>query len=229
MGAGTPASGQTLGLKQAALVVGVSVSTLRRWADQQCIPSFRTVGGHRRFYWADVDRFRAGQLSGAGDAAAEQLGQRAARQIRNQLAVSPVPDAAWLDGLNGHARERFGLLGRQLLMLVEESTRERHPRTEWLDQARVFGLLYGRELIQSGLNLRQGLEAFTFFRRAVEEAAHRSTGTRDGQLRERLDQLHDRLLLGVAEAYEDKLAPGGGASASLTISGNLTSGENAAP
>lgn len=229
MEADSPASGQTLGLKQAAEIIGVSCSTLRRWADQQCVPSFRTAGGHRRFLVADLDVLRAGPLLVTGEAATFGLGQRATRQIRRQLASRPAPDSAWLDSLNGHARERFGLLGRQLLMLVEDYTAERRPRTDLLSQARVFGLLYGRELIASGLNLRQGLEAFTFFRRAVEEAAHRSAGARNDHVREQLDVLHDRLLLGVAEAYEDFLTHADSNEVSLNTGQDHTQGEEAAP
>jgi excisionase family DNA binding protein len=32
----------------------VEVKTVGRWADAGLLPSIRTVGGHRRFRWADV-------------------------------------------------------------------------------------------------------------------------------------------------------------------------------
>jgi excisionase family DNA binding protein len=34
----------------------VSPRTVRRWADAGTMPSFRTVGGHRRFTWREIRR-----------------------------------------------------------------------------------------------------------------------------------------------------------------------------
>jgi excisionase family DNA binding protein len=40
---------RTLTASEAAALLGVSVATVRGWADQGRLPSHRTVGGHRRF------------------------------------------------------------------------------------------------------------------------------------------------------------------------------------
>lgn len=42
-------SKRTLTASEAAAIIGVSVATVRGWADQGVLPSHRTVGGHRRF------------------------------------------------------------------------------------------------------------------------------------------------------------------------------------
>lgn len=42
-------SSRTLTASEAAAILGVSVATVRGWADQGRLPSHRTVGGHRRF------------------------------------------------------------------------------------------------------------------------------------------------------------------------------------
>ena len=40
---------------QAALIIGVSISTLRRWEREERIrPNFRTLGGHRRYSLAEI-------------------------------------------------------------------------------------------------------------------------------------------------------------------------------
>jgi excisionase family DNA binding protein len=39
---------------QIAELFAVTSRTVRRWADAGVLPSFRTVGGNRRFRWADV-------------------------------------------------------------------------------------------------------------------------------------------------------------------------------
>lgn len=46
---------RTLTASEAAALLGVSVATVRGWADQKLLPSHRTVGGHRRF---EVDELK---------------------------------------------------------------------------------------------------------------------------------------------------------------------------
>jgi excisionase family DNA binding protein len=46
-----------LTLGQAAKYLGVAQSTIRKWSDQQRIPTFKTPGGHRRYRRRDLDVF----------------------------------------------------------------------------------------------------------------------------------------------------------------------------
>jgi excisionase family DNA binding protein len=46
-----------LTLGQAARYLGVAQSTIRKWSDQQRIPTFKTPGGHRRYRRRDLDVF----------------------------------------------------------------------------------------------------------------------------------------------------------------------------
>jgi excisionase family DNA binding protein len=45
---------RTLTASEAAALIGVSVATIRGWADNGSLPSHRTVGGHRRFDIAEL-------------------------------------------------------------------------------------------------------------------------------------------------------------------------------
>jgi excisionase family DNA binding protein len=46
-----------LSISDVAVMIGVSVATVRRWADAGHLASYRTPGGQRRFSTADVDSF----------------------------------------------------------------------------------------------------------------------------------------------------------------------------
>lgn len=45
---------QLLSIGDAAIIAGVTVQSLRRWADAGEVPSVVTPGGHRRFRRSDV-------------------------------------------------------------------------------------------------------------------------------------------------------------------------------
>jgi excisionase family DNA binding protein len=55
-----------LTLGQAAKVLGVAQSTIRKWSDQGRVPAFYTPGGHRRYRRRDLDSFVAGSGGGGG-------------------------------------------------------------------------------------------------------------------------------------------------------------------
>lgn len=204
------ALGAALGLSEAAAMAGVSISTLRRWADEGRIPSFRTPGGHRRFRIADVQAALAPAPVPSADI--EVLGALASARIRRQLAAPRTRDLDWLTGLSEQSRDRLRLLGRHLMTTIEEYLSRRRPRASVLVEARQFGLMYGHELASARFSVRQGVEAFTFFRRSVEEAARRYaaqqglSATEIDDLRDQLDVLNDRMLVGLAEAYDSASA-----------------------
>jgi excisionase family DNA binding protein len=52
---------RTLTASEAAALIGVSVATVRGWADQGRLPSHRTVGGHRRFELEELREWLAGR------------------------------------------------------------------------------------------------------------------------------------------------------------------------
>lgn len=69
---------RTLTASEAAALIGVSVATIRGWADQGRLPSHRTVGGHRRFELEELRRWL--ERRGAPAPEARRL-RRAPQQI----------------------------------------------------------------------------------------------------------------------------------------------------
>lgn len=204
----TGRSERTVGLGEAAAIAGVSISTLRRWADEGRITAFRTAGGHRRFRVADLQQALTPARTPSTDA--DVFGGMAASRIRRQLAAPRSRELEWISGIDERARERLGLLGRHLLTTIEEYLARRRPRAAVLAEARQFGLLYGRELASAEFSVRRAIEAFTFFRRGLEETSRRYAQQQHlspaeiDDLRDQLDVLNDRVLLGIAEAYDDR-------------------------
>ena len=61
---------------QAAVYLGVSLATIRRWTDAGHISCYRTPGGQRRFSREQLDRFIASMESDAPDTASAHASAR---------------------------------------------------------------------------------------------------------------------------------------------------------
>jgi excisionase family DNA binding protein len=67
---------------QAAVYLGVSLATIRRWTDAGHVNCYRTPGGQRRFSRAQLDGFVASMQQGTGDDQAIAIDARAASSPR---------------------------------------------------------------------------------------------------------------------------------------------------
>jgi excisionase family DNA binding protein len=67
-------NGSPLGLStsQAALALGVSLGTIRRWSDMGYLQSYRTPGGQRRFSQEQIDTFLGSLEQPATDSVPER-------------------------------------------------------------------------------------------------------------------------------------------------------------
>jgi excisionase family DNA binding protein len=62
-----PSSADLMTSTNAARLLGVGVTAIKRWTDEGVLPCVRTPGGHRRFRSADVQRLRRGESATSGD------------------------------------------------------------------------------------------------------------------------------------------------------------------
>lgn len=202
-----------LTLGQACRLLGVDESTLRRWADAGQVRTFRTPGGHRRFAQSDLDAWLSGRVGRDS-----RLIDIASSRIRRQIHGRAVHDAQWYARLGDGTRERMRVLGRRLVTLVGEYFQRRRRRGPLLAAARALGREYGETLRGARLSLSQAVEAFTFFRRSLEESARRAVeaqGVSGAQAFDACAQiltLADEVLLGMTERYDGKAAVAGPAS-----------------
>jgi hypothetical protein len=176
---------------------------LRRWADARQVETFRTPGGHRRFAESDVraivnGRGKRQQYSGVGEVAT--------RRIRR--GVHSSQNADWYASVDAAQREKLRMLGRGLMALVADYVSKRGRKTTLLEEARATGAKYGAELAGAGMSLSQAMQAFTFFRRSLDQSAKQAL-TKQGtepsesiEVCEQIMSLADEVLLGMAGAYE---------------------------
>ncbi len=197
-----------ISLGRACRLLGVNESTLRRWADDGQVRSFRTPGGHRRFSEGDLIALMNGRVHRTRNTYGG-LGEIALARIRRNLNRGGTSDRSWYRHAEDESdRERLRQLGRRLVDLVPEylSRGARHARAQ--ADAYEIGAEYGQELRRLKLSSRDAVEAFAFFRRALVDAAKQfaaqeemaAEGSEDA--RERIVALADEVLLALLEAHE---------------------------
>jgi excisionase family DNA binding protein len=189
-------------LGRACEILGVNESTVRRWADRGEVRVFRTPGGHRRFAEADLMAMLEG-----GTPRKRELETAAVTRIRRQLHARSK-DAGWYRQIEADERDALRPLGRRLVELVDDYISHRGRRGDVEAEVDVIGQTYGRTLFERGTPLRQAVQAFTFFRRSLDETAkqlaerNRLSGDEAARAREDIAELADRVLLGVTSAYD---------------------------
>ncbi|MSQ42221.1 MAG: helix-turn-helix domain-containing protein [Dehalococcoidia bacterium] len=210
----TAPSGGTrwVNLGRACEILGVNESTVRRWADSGELRCFRTPGGHRRFAEAELYALTDGTRRGE-----HEIETAAVRRIRRQLSADR--DATgWYARLEVDERDALRPLGRRLLELVGDyiAVSKRTQRDGIEAEVDEIGVAYGRLLKQRETPLLQAIQAFTFFRRSLDDTAkqlaerNRLGADEAAKAREDIAGLADRVLVAVTAAYDDTSAPGHG-------------------
>jgi len=195
-------------LGQACKLLGVNESTLRRWADAGHVRSFRTPGGHRRFSEDDLRALVAGQ-SPASREPYTSINNLALSRIRRRLQRGRSQAPPWYSGLDEEDRERLRPLGRRLVALTSEYLTKGARRGRLAEEAREIGHEYGKELARDGMTMRDFLEAFTFFRKSLDDTAMEVSQKSDlsaeeaVEVWELLSSLADQVLLAIAETFEE--------------------------
>ncbi|MDA0366093.1 MAG: helix-turn-helix domain-containing protein [Chloroflexi bacterium] len=201
---GAPPGGEPtrwVNLARACAILGVNESTVRRWADAGQIRCFRTPGGHRRFAEHDL------QAMTEGRPAEDELKSAAVSRVQRQL-HSGKPEAGWYRTLEADERELLRPLGRRLVEIADDYIARRGSRPDLEEEVGTIGAEYGRQLRGRDMPLRQAIQAFTFFRRSLDETAKqlserkRLSPDEAARAREEIAALADRVLLGVTIAYD---------------------------
>lgn len=200
-----------LTLGQAAQLLDVHPTTLRRWANHGDIPTLVTPGGHRRFSTVELARF-ARQRSALRnvDGFTGLWATKALAHARHEVTAQRTN--GWLAHFDDEDRNRNRVLGQQLMGLTLQylsSESSEHQSAAILDEARRIGRQYAIYAREQGRSLRVTLEASMFFRDSLIETALQLPETANirpeanVRLLRRINLLLNAVHLAVAAVYED--------------------------
>lgn len=160
-----------LTLSEAAQVLGIHPTTLRRWADNGDIPVKVTPGGHRRFLRAELMAHLETEPSPVTveDKTGRVWEDFALVETRQRLVQKPEPQ--WLMAFDQHRREEKRELGRRLMGLIMQHISAPDDDHQLLIEAKGIAARYAQNCLEAGLSAAEGLEATAFFRDTMTEAA----------------------------------------------------------
>ncbi len=161
-----------LSLTEASEVLGVHPTTVRRWADANEIPHFRTPGGHRRFRAAELTVWMQGQQTMALAPRSEALVQSAVGYTRQEMAERQVSGEPWYAAFEQEAeRQQMRDTGRRLFGLAIQFMSRTRDHEPILQEGRRIGEFYGQQSAQHGVSLVDTVRALFFFRESLLRAA----------------------------------------------------------
>jgi excisionase family DNA binding protein len=194
-----------LTLRDASRQAGVSPSTLRQWADQGRVRTFRTPGGHRRFSEADMRALMPHAAAPAPLRHTEMLVHSILGRARLEIAGGRLQTEAWYRRLDDAGREQHRELGRQLMLLLLKALRQEEEDAVLVAQAREMGRQYGRASLGQRISLSDALRAFLFFRDSISENLIDLFGAREADSLNafrRTSAIVNEMLVAMVETYQ---------------------------
>jgi excisionase family DNA binding protein len=197
-----------LELSAAADILGVHSSTLRRWADDNKVPCFRTPGGHRRFRAADLDAFIASQRQGRPSSA---IVRKLAEPIAGSLiGQSGVRQESWYGRLDQGQRTALRADGERMMAVLIQYTTRTNGGEAFLDEAKRLILDYAQVCQMVGLSTLETIRGFTLMRQSITDSLYHA-GTLAGppdsdtwRLYRRTNHFFDTMLLTMIEQCCDR-------------------------
>lgn len=200
-------SEQWLSLSQAAEMLNIHPTTMRRWADDGEIAVMLTPGGHRRFALSDIEQFAEDRHGIRRPAGIEQVWAEKALTVTRKEIVAHQDDQ-WLARLDEESRAQNRTMGRQLMALTLQYISNGEDE-KLLEEARRMGSKYGRYCQSINMPLTDALQAAIFFRDMMVETALqlpenvRIKPEANLRLLRRINTLLNSIHLAIAETYEE--------------------------
>jgi excisionase family DNA binding protein len=195
-----------LSLKDAAGLLGVHTSTVRKWANDGKLPVYLTAGGHRRFKSHEIELWKQAH-DRPEKADYDRMIQRAIQVVHLQVSAGQMEMQEWYLKLLPEARDHYRATGRMLAqgIMIFLSV----PNVEGIAQAAAMGVDYGATSRKYGLTQSEAVQAFLFFRSLLLEAmitvyeeARVPSLAAWGEMLRKFHQFTDQVLLAVLDSYE---------------------------
>ncbi len=160
------AAREWISLREASEQLGISATTLRRWADAGMIRTFVTPGGHRRFSRDAI----AALLPASGQRPTmDRLGETPARMQRvyRRAVTAPGAPIPWVESLDPGQRALFRGHGVVIVtsLLAALDAHDHAARSQQLEAALDAASAYGAAAAEAGLPASVAVEVFLRFRR----------------------------------------------------------------
>ncbi|MGE3421325.1 MAG: helix-turn-helix domain-containing protein [Dehalococcoidia bacterium] len=206
---GEPARQTWLTLGAASEQLGVSESTIRRWADAGEIRSYRTNGGHRRILEEDLRAIIANAGASAAHRDTDRISDIALGRVKRKITHGRRGHSLdHFQTMSPDAIDRLRLLGRQVVDLFARYIASDSKKERFSEDARTIGREYGRSLVTEKIGLTSAVATFNSMRRSLEETASQiavEAGLSTEEAVEAVEdtlELADDILEGMASVYE---------------------------
>jgi len=207
--AGESARQVWLTLGAASSLLGVSESTIRRWADAGEIRSYRTSGGHRRILEEDLRTIVASATTYAVSRDTDRISDIALARVKRRISRGRQGHSLdHFETLSPDAIDRLRLLGRQVVDLFARYIASDSKKERFSEDARTIGREYGRSLVAEHVGLTAAVATFNSMRRSLEETASQIASEAELTAEEAVEaiestlELADVMLEGMASVYE---------------------------
>lgn len=197
-----------LSLSDAAALLGVHTSTVRKWSNEGKLPVHLTSGGHRRYLLSEIELWQKSRISAEAIDTSFLL-QEILRSVRLQIQELSLEKETWFLRMDTGTRAYFRESGRNLARtLVAYLTVEGE---ESVAQAGALGFEYAVHCRRLGLTVKEAAQVFLFFRQQVLEAlgkAYQSACITSpvawNALLQRFSHFSDQVLIAILDHYDQR-------------------------
>ncbi len=196
-----------LSLSDAAAILGVHFTTLRRWADAGEIACIRTPGGRRRFSAQVVSEFLRQHQQAQAAKLPAVLENRIIDHTRHDVRQLNPTTETWMSLLSPEQKLRLRQTGHRLNALLLQYSDRCTNGQAFLEEARRIASEYGSICFQARVPFVQTIRAFQFFQRSILDSLHETSFLRDRgdqashELYRRTSYFFDETLLAVVSQY----------------------------